>query len=128
MPMQPCLGNTYPHISAPRQKFKNLVGNFFAIKMRSLSQKFQPSIFKTKWVIWGRMDGRDGTASTNELLKVIIFARVTADGYYPEWGCLVHFFPNRGWQIAGSNPQPLDLYPQSGAYNRLAKLTPIKWL
>jgi len=30
------------------------------------------------------MDGRDGTASTNELLKVIIFARVTADGYYPE--------------------------------------------
>jgi len=27
---------------APRQKYKNLLGNFFAINMRSLYEKFQP--------------------------------------------------------------------------------------
>jgi len=38
----------FDHISAPRQKFKNLAGNFFNIKMRSLYAKFQPSSFKTE--------------------------------------------------------------------------------
>jgi len=35
-------------ISAPRQKFKNLVGNFFGINMRSLHTKFHPYGFKTE--------------------------------------------------------------------------------
>jgi len=38
----------FDHISAPRQKLKNLVKGFFGINMRSLYAKFQPSSFKTE--------------------------------------------------------------------------------
>jgi len=38
----------FNNISAPGQKFKNLVANFFTVNIRSLSGKFQPSSFKTE--------------------------------------------------------------------------------
>jgi len=41
------------HISAPRQKFKNLVSNFFDINMRCLYVKFQPSSFPTEGEVLG---------------------------------------------------------------------------
>jgi len=47
-----CLGfviaSKNPHISAAKQYFKNLVGNYYGINMRSLNAKFQPSSFKTE--------------------------------------------------------------------------------
>jgi len=61
--------------------------------------------------------------STVDVLKaIIIFARVTADYYYPEWGHLVNFFAIWGWKIAGMgswglNPQHLDHCSQSGAFD-----------
>jgi len=38
----------FDHISAPRQKFPYLIGNFFGINMKSLYTKFQPSSLKTE--------------------------------------------------------------------------------
>jgi len=40
------------HISAPKQKFKNLVGNFFNVKLKNLYAIFQPSSFKTEGGVW----------------------------------------------------------------------------
>jgi len=36
------------HISAHRQNFKNLVGNFYAVNMRSLYAKYQPIASKLR--------------------------------------------------------------------------------
>jgi len=38
----------FNHSSAPRQKFKNLIGNFFAISLRSLMQNFSPLALKLR--------------------------------------------------------------------------------
>jgi len=45
----------FDHISGPypRQKFKNQVGSFFGINMKSLYTKFQPSSFLTVGVVTG---------------------------------------------------------------------------
>jgi len=66
--------------------------------------------------------------STNELLKAIIFGRVTADSYYPAWECLVDLFAIRGWKIAwglGIKPITLNFDSQSAAYDRLVSMTPM---
>jgi len=39
------------NISAPRQKFKILVGSFFCIKVKSLYAKFQPPSFQSEGVV-----------------------------------------------------------------------------
>jgi len=56
---QPCLG--------PRQNFKNLVGSFFDINMRSLYAKFQPPSFKLREE-YEVMDGNPLT-HTDDTLK-----------------------------------------------------------
>jgi len=54
--------------------------------------------------------------------REIIFARVTADYYYPDWGWHVDFFCNLGLKNCrydwGLNPQPY-LSSQSGVFDHL---------
>jgi len=64
-------------------------------------------------------------SSNDYILKIFSFIRVSADYYYPEWGCLVDFFAIMGWTIAGMSkiePTTLDLDSKSGAFEHSGTL------